>query len=111
MIDYPVFFGLWGVLFIFIALNRSSVINSAERVLIDSDSTVFCRDLPLTRIFKLSGKALNKSDIIKIQQGPRSVSLVSANGEKLDMILPKSTVAAVAARAQKLFPNATVSQI
>ncbi|MBU2883100.1 hypothetical protein KO525_04095 [Psychrosphaera sp. B3R10] len=111
MIDYPVFFGLWGMLFLFIGLNRSATINGAKRVLVEAGPTVFCRDLPLARIFKLNGRALVKSDVVKIQRAARCVTLFTASGIAFDLWLPKSTVDEVALRAKKLFSNAKYVEV
>lgn len=106
MVDYPVFIFLWSIVLVAIVLNRSKVINAAERVLVDDGQVVFCRDLPLARFFKLKGKAIIKSDVVKVQRGRRCVSLITSSGQAVDLFLPGATVEEVDIRAQALFPNA-----
>ena len=106
VIDYPVFFGLWALVLVFVILNRSAKFNGPEQVLREEGDLVFCRDVPLSRIFKLKGKALLKAEVIKVKQAYRCVSLVSANGKEVELWLPKATVNAVSQKAQALFPNA-----
>lgn len=111
MIDYPVFFALWGIVFVFIGLNRSAVINAADRVLVDAGPTVFCREVPLSRIFKLNGRAVVKTDVAKVQKSARCVSLFMKSGNAVDLFLPKNTVESVAKRARQLFSDAIYEEV
>jgi len=111
MIDYPVFIGLWAIVLVFLVLNRSRRINSPERVLYEEGEVVFCRDLPLSRIFKLRGKAILKSDVVSVQRDHRRISLLFAGGKALDIWLPKTTVELVSDKAQSLFPQAEFKRV
>ena len=107
MIDYPVFIGLWVVVLIFIVANRSKRFNNAKHVLNDQGDWVYCRDLPMSRLFKMRGKAVKKSEVIKVQKAHRCVSLVMQSGKTLDILLPKVTIDEVGLYARSLFPEAS----
>ena len=111
MIDYPVFIGLWTVVFVVMVLNRSKKFNDAQRIFIDEGSVVYCRDLPLARIFNLKGKALIKADVVKVQRAKRCVTLFTSSGNAVDLFLPKNTVEEVDKKAQSLFPNAAYVEV
>jgi len=106
MIDYPVFIGLWVIVLVFIVANRSKRFNHAKHVLNDEGEWVFCRDLPLSRLLSLRGKAVRKTDVKQIKIAHRCVSLVMNNGKNLDLLLPKVTVNEVGEYAKSLFSNA-----
>jgi len=111
MIDYPVFIGLWLVVLVFFVVNRSKQFNNAHRVLNDEGDWVFCRDLPLSRLLKLRGKAVKKSEVIRVKKAHRCVSLIMQNGKSLDILLPKVTVEEVAEYAKSLFPDANYVKV
>ena len=111
MIDYPVFIGLWMVVIVFIVLNRSKKVNGADNVLNDAGTSIFYRDVPITRVFKLRGKSLVKADVITIEKRVRRIVLILNSGESIDLWLPPSTVDEVAAKAQFLLPDANYVRV
>ena len=111
MIDYPMFIGLWAIVIVFVVLNRSAKVNGADNVLIDNGDSVFFREVPISRIFKLRGKQIDKSTIVKVQQATRCVSLIQGTGNAYDIWLPKKTVEEVSNKAQLLFPDARFEKV
>ena len=111
MIDYPVFIGLWALVAVFFILNRSAKVNAPERVLREEGGIVYCRDVPISRIFKLQGKAIDKSEIVQVTLAHRCVTLLFSSGKTLEIWLPLVTVKPVAEHAKSLFPAAKFVQL
>ncbi len=92
-------------------MNRSTQINAPANIIEDLGETVVLRPSLLSRVTKLWGKQLKKTEIAKLQKAGSYLTLFHQSGNAYDLWISEPSLAAVIKRCQELFPHAEYVEI